>query len=377
MIFPLAAALVLTLATLLLMVPLALVPALLGRRQWPYWRAGLWLHAGLFLLHLFVTFPGLLGYWGSRQLGTRPHERTYAGPRLGTDGQLLEQDWDSLEREAKAGRAEVAETIVTAAARRQQAIPSSDGVTLRAFRLEATREPPEATAVLVHGLFRSALELEPVAKLLRELGCECWLVELRNHGGSSRAPFTAGLRESDDVVAAVQHVRNIPGRAQVPMVVFGVSLGTVAVSLALPRLDGLKGVVLDAPIDDLSAAARRLMRFRRPDDSRSWLAIHEPWQSLVLQSLELWSGFSVDAVVPAVVLANLPVDLPVLLVGAGRDDRATPETVQRLFDSLPMPAERRRLWSVPDSRHGRVFLDDPEGYREQLRWLLSVGRQPR
>lgn len=377
MIFPLVAALLLTVATLLLALPGAVVPWWLRRRQWPYWRGVLWLHAGLFLLHLFVTFPGLLGYWGSRRIGTRPHERTYAGPRLDGSGRLLVQDWDSLAREAAAGRPEVAEDVAAAAAARRHSVPSTDGVTLRTFRLEVQREPPVAVAVLVHGLFRSAMELEPVAKLLHELGCECWLVELRNHGGSSRAPFTGGLRESDDVVAAVKHVREQPGRNTTPLIVFGVSLGTVAVSLALPRLDGLAGVVLDAPIDDLGAAARRFMALRRADDRRAWFAIDEPWQSLLLAALEQWSDFRVEDVVPANVLRNLPVDLPVLLVGAGRDDRATPESVQRLYESLPMPEGLRRLWMAPQSRHGHVFLDDPQGYRAQLQWLLEVGRQGR
>ena len=78
-------------------------------------------------------------------------------------------------------------------------------------------------------------------------------MDQRNHGSSSRAPFTGGLRESDDVVAVVDYMRRQPGRAARPLVILGVSLGTVAVALALPRLDGVAGVVLDAPIDDLTA----------------------------------------------------------------------------------------------------------------------------
>src|SRR5690606_17834560 len=113
-------------------------------------------------------------------------------------------------------------------------------------------------------------------------------VEPRNFGGSSRAPFTAGVREGDDVVAAVRHVRAQPGRADTPLVLFGVSFGTVAVSLALPRLADVAGVALDAPIDDMGGAAHRLLALigeRRPQ-----FRIDEPWQSLVLRSLEAWSG---------------------------------------------------------------------------------------
>jgi len=369
-IFPLGAAFALTLAGFVLLAPLGLVQRLRQRPQGPFWRALLWLCAGLFLLHLFVTFPAFLGYWGSRRLHTRPEERDYAGPRLGAGGRLSMQDWDSLAREAAAGRPEVS-TDVAAAAARERRIPSSGGVTLRAFRLEAKQQPPVAVAVLVHGLFRSALELEPVAGLLHELGCECWLVELRNHGGSSRAPFTGGLGESDDVVAAVAHVRAQPGRQQVPLVLFGVSLGTVAVSLALPRIDGVAGTVLDAPIEDLTAAAHAVLAFERAGDGRSWLGLWDPWRSLVLVALEQWSGFRCRDVSPGEVLANLPHDLPVLLVGGGADDRAPPQSLERLFARLPMPAAKKGLWLVPRSGHGRAAADDPAGYAERLRWLLD------
>lgn len=371
MIFPLTAALFLTLVTFVLTAVVGLVLLVLRRLPGRYWRRATLVHAGLFLLHLFVTFPALLGGFGSRMLGTRPQERAYAGPRLGADGKVLVQTWDSLAAEQKAGRPAVDAAIVAAAEARRRTIPSTDGVQLRAFRLEAKQEPPVAVAVLVHGLFRSAMELEPVASMLREQGCECWLVEPRNFGGSTRAPFSAGQRESEDVVAAVRFVRAQPGRADTPLVMFGVSLGTAAVSLALPRIGRLAGVVLDAPLDDLQAAAHRMLGFDRAGDRRSWFRIDEPWASLVIRSLECWSDIELAKLCPADVLATLPHDVPVLVVGAGKDDRAPPETVERLFERLPMHAEQKQLWMVPTSAHGHVFLDRPAEYVEHLRWLLG------
>lgn len=370
MIFPLLAALVFTSATLLVfgLVGLALLPFRMQQRS--YWRRVLWLHAGLVPLHLFVTFPVVLGWFASRAIvQTRKDEGAYTGPRLGADGRLLVQSRETLEAELVDGAPAVAADVVGAAKARQRTIPSRDGVTLRAFRIEATREPPRAVVILVHGLFRSAMEPEPVAAMLREQGCECWLVELRNFGGSSRAPFTLGLRESDDVLAAVAHVRAEPGRAATPLVLFGVSFGTVAIALALPQLQDVAGVVLDAPIDDMLPAARRL--FGVIAERRPMFAVGEPWQSLTLRSLEAWSGIELATMCPADVLATLPPDLPMLVVGAGIDERAPPATVERLFARLPMPADRKRLWMVAESSHGQVFLDQPAGYAEHLRWLLE------
>jgi hypothetical protein len=36
-----------------------------------------------------------------------------------------------------------------------------------------------------------------------------------------------------------------------------------------------------------------------------------------------------------------------------------------------MHADDKQLWHAPDAWHGRVFLEQPDGYRERLRWLLG------
>jgi pimeloyl-ACP methyl ester carboxylesterase len=129
--------------------------------------------------------------------------------------------------------------------------------------------------------------------------------------------------------------------------------------------------VLDAPIDDMLAGARRMLGFARAGDRRAWFRVDEPWASLVLRSLEIWSDVDLASIVPADVLATLPHDLPVLVVGAGADDRAPPDTVERLFARLPMHAGRKRLWLAPGGSHGRVFVEQPREYAERLDWLLA------
>lgn len=371
MIFPLLAAVLLTLSTLWLALPVLAVLAWRRRPLRPFWRWFSGLHLLLLVLHLGFTFPVLLGLLGSRGLGTKPPERGYAGPRLDAAGVLLVQDEHSLQAERSGRLALPAPEVLAAAAARELRLQTRDGVGLRVFRLEPKLEPPRAVCVLVHGLFRCAIELEPVAAMLRDLGCECWLLELRNHGGSGRAPFTGGLREREDVLAAVAAVRSVPGREQTPLVLFGVSLGTLAVSMALPEVPGLAGLVLDAPMADLTEAAHRLMQFRRGGGPPSWLQIQSPWRELVLAALQQWSDFRVAEVCPAAVLANLPVDLPVLLVGGELDDRAPPASLQQLYEQLPMVPGCKELWLVPGSGHGKAFLDQPRQYAERLAALLD------
>jgi alpha-beta hydrolase superfamily lysophospholipase len=330
----------------------------------------LWLHVVLVPLHLFVTFPAALGWVGSRSIGTRPHERAYAGPRLSADGALSIQTWDSLAAESR-GERSVDREIALAAAARAVSIASTDGVVLRAFRLPAPKEPPRATVVLVHGLFRSAMELEPPAAMFHRAGCETLLLDLRNHGGSSRAPATFGLRESDDVVAACAFARAQRDRETTPLVVFGVSLGTAAVALALPRVPGVAGLVLDSPMDDLLSAGHRMLAFRRAGDQRNFFELWEPFRTLTLTAVGLWSGFRLGDVRPIESLASLPASVAVLVVGGGDDDRMPPETVQAVYDALSMPTGRKELWIRAGSGHGHVWTDEPAGYEQRLRALLQ------
>lgn len=370
MIFPLVATGVFLLPTLLLASLVAIGLLFARRPQRRFWASVLWLHLGLALLHLFVTFPLALGYVGSRLIGTRPQERSYAGPRLGADGELQIQSWDSLAAEQR-GEASVDPAVAAAAAARTVLVDSSGGVRVRAFRIEPRREPPRAIAVLVHGLFRSAMEPEPVAAMFRRLGCEVWLLEQRDHGGSGRAPFTAGLRESDDVVAVAAAARAVAGHERLPVVLFGVSLGTAAVALAAPRVPGLAGLVLDAPLADLRAAAHRMLAFERSGDRRSFFHLWEPWQMLTLEAMQWWSDFDVDDVRPAAVLQGMPVDLPVLVIAAGEDDRMPPAIVRQLYDGLPMPEGVKQFWLQPAATHGKVWEVAPAEYERRLAELLQ------
>ena len=352
MLFPLTAAALFTLATLL---PSALVGLglwLWRRRTRGYWRGVAWTHAGLFVLHLFIGFPLALGWFGANLIGTRHDELGYLGPRLDGGGRIVFQDRDSLRRDREAADHGGDVEVDQAVAARTFRVPSSDGVTLRMFRLEPRREPPVAAAALVHGLFRSALE-RPI-----------------------RLRVPGPRRDRHAAPGGVASGRAPPGRARTPILLYGVSLGTVAVAYALPRLDGVAGVVLDAPIDDLHAAAHRMLSFDRAGDRRRRFHLYEPWRSATLRALGVFCGFRTEDVVPSDVLATLPTDLPMLLIASELDDRAPPAAVEAMFHRLPMHDELRELWITPGAGHGDACRHAPEAYRERLARLLERRRRP-
>lgn len=371
MIFPLSVAGLLLLPTVAIALLWTLVRRIRGKPVRSFLVKWMWVHVFLFLLHLFVVFPGWLGWFGVHGLGTRPDERAYEGPRIAEDGTWTPQDSSTLKAEAEAA-APPAEDVVararaTAVSVAGAVLPDGSRVQLNVYRVKAKQDPPRAVVVLVHGLFRSALELEPPARMFRELGCECWLVEQRNHGHSGRATATFGPHEAKDLVEVVRFVQKETDRE---VVLFGVSLGTVATALALPELDRVAGVVLDAPVSDLLSTARRLMGADRGSQRRRF-RVEEPFASLAIASVQLWSGVDLASVKPGEALYGLGADLPILLVGGDGDDKVPPESVQQLHEELPMGPGTKEVWIVAGARHGDAWLHAPEAYAEKLEALLS------
>jgi pimeloyl-ACP methyl ester carboxylesterase len=358
------AAVALTLATLAL-ATLWRVGLAIRRRPAPgFWKRTFKWHAMVFAFHLLVTAPLVLALLVARAVGTRGDESAYVGPRVAEDGRWAPQTRASLAAEM-AGTEEVSAPVEAAAASHAVSLVARDGVTLRGFLVPAPATPgasgPRFLALLVHGLYRGALEIETPGAMFHDLGGEVLLLELRNHGGSGRARSTFGRDEALDVVAAADFLQARPEAAGRPLVLFGVSLGTAAVALAAPRLPELGGLVLDAPMDDLAATARRAL-----GGGRRWQAIREPWASVILFFFRSVGRVPVDQVRPREALARLSPDVDVLFIGAGHDDRMPPDSVRALFEALPTPADRKELWIEPEATHGKVWVKSPEEYRRRL-----------
>jgi alpha-beta hydrolase superfamily lysophospholipase len=387
-------ALALTGATLLIALLVWLGFKLAHRPFERFWPRVLWIHLGLLVLHTVVVVPVGLGALTSTIVHTRPDEQSYRGPRIVADGTWRMQTRETLATEEatrtgkpaqpftdeKSGELKVpvegvkdkAELAKLDAAAEQWLTPlkSADGVALRSFLVPARAGPPRFGAVCVHGLFRSAFELETVGSMLRDLGGEVLLLEYRNHGGSGRAPATFGTGESRDVAAALAFLREQLQTKGRPLVLFGVSLGTVAAALAAPDAQDLAALILDAPIDDLHATGDRMLQgfaARRNQGP----TLPAPIRSLMLFGAGTFGGVDFEHATARAALSRLPKSTAVLFITAGQDDRVPVNSVKSWFDALPTEADRKELWIVPDAKHGKVWEVDPAGYRQHLAAILD------
>lgn len=323
-----------------------------------FWRR-FWLRQVLLVpVYVFVLLPGLVGCAGSRLVRTRGDEASYAGPIL-RDGRWILQDRQTLKQAPLPGTVQPPIEI-----------PNPGGPTLRAYFVPSRAVSPRATVILVHGLFRSAMEVEPIAEVFRELGCEVLLLNLRNHGGSEARPFTYGLHEKTDLLAAVEYLRTRPGGLSAPLIVYGVSMGAVIAARAAPEISELAGLVLDAPMTNLVDTTFRQLGSSEWQGQRGF-GIPAFYISLVLFYMELASGFDIADIRPVDQIAELSGDVHSLFIGAGLDLRVPPPVVRAAFEAHRAPTTHKTLWIEPDATHGRVWQRRPSEYRGHLAAFLD------
>src|SRR2546421_5982599 len=126
---------------------------------------------------------------------------------------------------------------------------TSDGIRLRGWWSEAPAA--KAVAVLSHGYVMNRCELTPLAAQLVDAGCSAFVYDFRAHGKSDGRICGFGVREAEDVRAAVAFVRQRAPSAKV--VLIGSSMGAAASAFALATHEALAdALILDSSYSKLS-----------------------------------------------------------------------------------------------------------------------------
>jgi pimeloyl-ACP methyl ester carboxylesterase len=97
--------------------------------------------------------------------------------------------------------------------------------------------------VLVHGLNRSRIEMVRKTPFLNRKGWNALLFDLRHHGKSGGTVSSFGHFEKQDVHAAADWAR---ARSSGPVVLWGVSLGGAAATLAAAEDPSVAALVCDS-----------------------------------------------------------------------------------------------------------------------------------
>ena len=210
---------------------------------------------------------------------------------------------------------------------------------------------PTTVVVLFHGHGGAKSELLRHARPLHAMGPAVFLVDFPGSGGSGDAPFTIGVRESEDVAATTAYARALTGARRVYL--YGLSMGAVAILKSAAEGTAADGIILECPFDSLlTTVEHRFETVGLP----SLPAAH---------ALLFWGGVQLgfNPFRHGALTYAPSVREPVLLMAGERDPWVTPEETRHIFDALGGP---KRLYLCPGVGHASCLSFD------SARWTTVV-----
>lgn len=236
------------------------------------------------------------------------------------------------------------------------AVEVESGITLLGFLFRHTG-PARGVVVYHHGIWDACRPRLQLAALLQPRGFDVVMYDSRGHGQSGGRYCTYGFRESADLIRVLEALgRRGLDISRVALV--GHSMGAATAVYAAVRDPRIKAVVLESCYRDLRTAIRDYARLLVPVMPEFLIRQAE-------KRAARKAGFDLDALSPLAHMSRL--EMPVLIVQGTADRRIKPLYAQEHFDATPEP---RDLYWIEGARHGRVWREGGEAYRQKLgTWL--------
>lgn len=237
-------------------------------------------------------------------------------------------------------------------------LTTRDGKDLGAWFIEGPADSP--LVLFLHGNGGNRSTSLKQAELLHSAGCGVLLISLRAHGDSSGDVNDAGYSAAQDVVAAIDWLKeHHPGR---PIVVWGESLGAAAALFAAEELGpSVQGYLIECPYQDLRTAVRNRTTVYLPP-----LLDRVAYAGLVLVA-PLVIG-DVERISPLQAAARAPHEIPLLILAGGKDSRATVAEARAIQTCWGSRAE---LLVIENADHSQLFQTDPDHYLKALTGFLQ------
>jgi pimeloyl-ACP methyl ester carboxylesterase len=239
---------------------------------------------------------------------------------------------------------------------------ASDGVPLKGWWAPASEN--RGTVVMLHGFFRSRIEMVAKVPFVHGLGWNALLFDLRHHGESGGRASTFGYLEREDARAAIALART---RSPAPVVLWGVSLGGATATLAAADDPTVAGLVCDSSFRSLRDTVPHHLRLFR--NFRWYFKAIPTWP--VANEVVYWfgkrGGFDPDAV-DIVKAARRLAPRPVLFVANSGDPRMPKEIA---FELKAAAGPGASVLVIPSNTHGGAYREGQPAYESAVKDLLA------
>jgi fermentation-respiration switch protein FrsA (DUF1100 family) len=194
------------------------------------------------------------------------------------------------------------------------------------------------------------------ARFLRRAGYSVLLIDFQATGETKGDHVTFGWKESRDVLAAVNFLRQIDPNVRIAIV--GSSLGGVAALLATPPLK-VDALVLEEVYPTIEIATRNRMENYLGTFGRMLTP-------LLLNQLQWRLGVSASQLRPIDHIAD--VECPVLIMSGEKDRNTRPSDTRMLVERARSP---KQLWFVPHAGHVDLHQAAREQYEMRVLAILA------
>ena len=227
---------------------------------------------------------------------------------------------------------------------------------LEIWSIKPSRMTTKGTIILFHGKNNSKSSLIRQAKVFLNLGYRTLLVDFRGVGGSSGSITTIGVKESLDVVTAVNYVRD---KYSEPVILYGVSMGSAAILRAIAKHNlNPDAIILELPFARLTSAVKlRLQREKIPAF---------PLAELFLFWGGIQHGFNGFAHNPIDYARQ--VNCPTLILYGEEDATVDRVAVKELFNNI---SSQKKLVSFAGAKHELLIKAQPQLWQKSVTDILN------
>ena len=223
---------------------------------------------------------------------------------------------------------------------------TADGLTLRGWYIPSAKST-EKTLILLHGYPADKGNILPALAFLHE-DFNLLLFDFRYLGKSEGSYSTAGAKEVEDLLAAIQFLKT---RGIKEVGVWGFSMGGAVALMAIEKAPEIRAVISESSYASLAAMALELLRIP---------LLNYPIAYLVGVWAKLFLGIDVMEASPADRIRNTT--LPILLIHSSAD-AVIPFSHARLLQQALAKNPNAEFWFNEQFAHGQFASD----YRTRIK----------
>ena len=207
-------------------------------------------------------------------------------------------------------------------------LKTSDGIKIVAH--EVFVENPKAVVIFISGIQNPSVTVfYDHSRLLKENGYASILYEMRAHGGSDGNLISLGLKEYLDTQAVVDYIRSNSDYNDVPIVVYGLSMGGVTAINSIGQIKEIDGLIsISAYSSWEDTFADNMEKMGAP---KFFCAVEKPFVKLYLG---FKYGFDVYNINPKNEIKNLGTR-PALIMHTREDSQVPYNSFERIVANAP------------------------------------------